>query len=107
MAINGPVARHGASALTDIALACLSQNVLQYLKSYQIIYAFAIRCFYPYGAKLLWIVLTSRNLHLDLSIAGALFVKLEELHIVTARKQLIHQNQPVAQYLHKIQPCML
>ena len=36
-----------------------------------------------------------------------LFVKLEELHIVTARKPLIHQNQPVAQYLHKIQPCML
>ena len=35
------------------------------------------------------------------------FVKLEELHIVTARKPLIHQNQPVAQYLHKIQPCML
>ena len=34
------------------------------------------------------------------------FVKLE-LHIVTARKPLIHQNQPVAQYLHKIQPCML
>ena len=34
-------------------------------------------------------------------------VKLEELHIVTARKPLIHQNQPVAQYLHKIQPCML
>ena len=36
-----------------------------------------------------------------------IFVKLEELHIVTARKPLIHQNQPVAQYLHKIQPCML
>ena len=36
-----------------------------------------------------------------------LFVKLQELHIVTARKPLIHQNQPVAQYLHKIQPCML
>ena len=36
-----------------------------------------------------------------------LFVKLKELHIVTARKPLIHQNQPVAQYLHKIQPCML
>ena len=36
-----------------------------------------------------------------------LFVKLEELHIVTARKPLIHQNQPVAKYLHKIQPCML
>ena len=35
------------------------------------------------------------------------FVKLAELHIVTARKPLIHQNQPVAQYLHKIQPCML
>ena len=34
-------------------------------------------------------------------------MKLEELHIVTARKPLIHQNQPVAQYLHKIQPCML
>ena len=36
-----------------------------------------------------------------------LFVKLEELHIVTARKPFIHQNQPVAQYLHTIQPCML
>ena len=36
-----------------------------------------------------------------------IIVKLEELHIVTARKPLIHQNQPVAQYLHKIQPCML
>ena len=35
------------------------------------------------------------------------FVKLEELHIATARKPLIHQNQPVAQYLQKIQPCML
>ena len=30
-----------------------------------------------------------------------LFVKLEELHIATARKPLIHQNQPVARYLHK------
>ena len=29
------------------------------------------------------------------------FVKLEELHIATARKPLIHQNQPVARYLHK------
>ena len=38
---------------------------------------------------------------------GNLFVKLAELHIVTARKPLIHQKQPVAQYLHKIQPCML
>ena len=37
----------------------------------------------------------------------SLFVKLAELHIVTARKPLIHQNQPVAHYLHKIQPCML
>ena len=36
-----------------------------------------------------------------------LFVKLEELHIATARKPLIHQNQPVARYLHKKQPCML
>ena len=36
-----------------------------------------------------------------------LFVKLKELHIATARKPLIHQNQPVAQYLQKIQPCML
>ena len=35
------------------------------------------------------------------------FAKLAELHIVTARKLLIHQNQPVAQYQHKIQPCML
>ena len=32
---------------------------------------------------------------------GRVFVKLEELHIATARKPLIHQNQPVAQYLHK------
>ena len=39
--------------------------------------------------------------------ATDVFVKLEELHIVTARKALIHQNQPVAQYLHKIQLCML
>ena len=30
-----------------------------------------------------------------------LFVKLEELHIATARKPLIHQNQPVVRYLHK------
>ena len=29
------------------------------------------------------------------------FVKLEELHIVTARKPLVHQNHPVARYLHK------
>ena len=37
-----------------------------------------------------------------------IFVKLEELHIATARKPLILQNQPVAQYLHKKnQPCML
>ena len=35
------------------------------------------------------------------------FVKLEELHIATVRKPLIHQNQPVARYLHKKQPCML
>ena len=35
------------------------------------------------------------------------FVKLEGLHITTAHKPLIHQNQPVAQYLHKNQPCML
>ena len=34
-------------------------------------------------------------------------VKLEELHIATARKPLIHQNQPVAQYLYKIQSFML
>ena len=40
-------------------------------------------------------------------LLSLVFVKLEELHIVTARKPLIHQNQPVAQYLHKIQPCML
>ena len=43
----------------------------------------------------------------DPVISTCFFVKLEELHIVTARKPLIHQNQPVAQYLHKIQPCML
>ena len=35
------------------------------------------------------------------------FVKLEELHIATARKPFIHQNQPVAQYMHNIQSCML
>ena len=35
------------------------------------------------------------------------FVKLEELHIATARKPLIHQNQPIARFLHKKQPCML
>ena len=28
-------------------------------------------------------------------------MKLEELHIATARKPLIHQNQPVARFLHK------
>ena len=38
---------------------------------------------------------------------AVVFVKLEELHIVTARKPLIHQNQLVAKYLHRIQPCML
>ena len=36
-----------------------------------------------------------------------LFVKLEKLHIATARKPLIHQNQPVAQYLHRNEPYML
>ena len=36
-----------------------------------------------------------------------IFVKLEELHIATTRKPLINQNQSVAQYLQKIQPCML
>ena len=36
-----------------------------------------------------------------------LFVELEELHIPTARKPIIHQNQPVAQYLHKNVPCIL
>ena len=36
-----------------------------------------------------------------------LFVKLQELHIVTAHKPLIHQNQPVACYQHRNQPCML
>ena len=35
------------------------------------------------------------------------FVKLEELHIATARKPLIHQNQPVARFLPQKQPCML
>ena len=35
-----------------------------------------------------------------------LFVKLEELHIATARKPLIHQNQPVARYQHRNHPCM-
>ena len=33
--------------------------------------------------------------------SSSVFVKLEELHIATARKPLIHQNQPVAWYLHK------
>ena len=42
-----------------------------------------------------------------LSSSDLFFVKLEELHIATARKPLIHQNQPVARYLHKKQPCML
>ena len=41
------------------------------------------------------------------SVQAVIFVKLEELHIATARKPLIHQNQPVARYLHKKQPCML
>ena len=35
------------------------------------------------------------------------FVKLEELHIATARKPLFHQTQPVACYQHRNQPCML
>ena len=35
------------------------------------------------------------------------FVKLEELHIATARKPLFHQTQPVAWYQHRNQPCML
>ena len=41
------------------------------------------------------------------ALSPVVFVKLEELHIVTARKPHIYQNQPVAQYLHKNQPCML
>ena len=40
-------------------------------------------------------------------VAHLVFVKLEELHIATARKPLIHQNQPFARYLHQKQPCML
>ena len=36
-----------------------------------------------------------------------LFVKLEELHIATARKPLFHQTQPVACCQHRNQPCML
>ena len=39
--------------------------------------------------------------HMNPFCAVFLFVKLEELHIATARKPLIHQNQPVAQYLQK------
>ena len=35
------------------------------------------------------------------------FVNLKELHIGTACIPLIHQNQLVAQYLHKNQPYML
>ena len=35
------------------------------------------------------------------------FVKLEELHIATARKPLFHQTQPVECYQHRNQPCML
>ena len=46
-------------------------------------------------------------MHLESPDPGPVFVKLEELHIATARKPLIHQNQPVARYLHKKQPCML
>ena len=38
---------------------------------------------------------------------GAVFVKLEELHIATARKPVFHQTQPVACYQHRNQPCML
>ena len=34
-------------------------------------------------------------------VCALLFVKLEELHIATARKPLIHQSQPVVQYLQK------
>ena len=39
-------------------------------------------------------------------LTASVFVKLEELHIATARKPLIHQNQPVACYQHRNQPCM-
>ena len=42
-----------------------------------------------------------------LRITLILLVKLEELHIVSVHKPLIHQNQPVALYLHRIQHCML
>ena len=35
-----------------------------------------------------------------------IIVKLEELHIATARKPLFHQTQPVACYQHRNQPCM-
>ena len=41
------------------------------------------------------------------SNVGCVFVKLEELHIATARKPLFHQTQPVACYQHRNQPCML
>ena len=44
---------------------------------------------------------------LNLSLSRGNYGFFEELHIVTARKPRIHQNQPVVQYLHKIQPCML
>ena len=54
-----------------------------------------------------WEWISNLILLVMLGLQLKLFVKLEELHIVTTRKPLIHQNQPVAQYLHKIQPCML
>ena len=34
-------------------------------------------------------------------------MKLKELHVATARKPLIHENQPAAQYLRKTQPYMM
>ena len=40
-------------------------------------------------------------------VAIAIIVKLEELHIATARKPLFHQTQPIACCQHRNQPCML
>ena len=48
-----------------------------------------------------------RVILLDTDAIVILFVKLEELHIATARKPLFHQTQPVACYQHRNQLCML
>ena len=79
--------------------------ILTYDSTYN--FGLGLCVFFSCDQAALWTVQSiCPSLHLSVRLSH-LFVKLEELHIVTARKPLIHQNQPVAQYLHKIQPCML